>query len=86
MQIVSRDTTKVKGRISITRTDGKKSSYAFQGTAKGLKIEFVTEKVGSFQQHFVGTHRGADVVFDWDGMTDVGYPNTGTAKLAQKLR
>jgi hypothetical protein len=53
---------------------------------KGPKIEFVTEKVGSFQQHFVGTHRGADVVFDWDGMTDVGYPNTGTAKLAQKLR
>jgi hypothetical protein len=86
MTIDSRVNNKVKGRISITRIDGKTSSYAFEGTARGPRIEFITEKSGSFQQHFVGKYSGNEVAFEWDGMTDKGYRDVGTAKLEQKRK
>jgi hypothetical protein len=86
MTIASRKINKVSGRIAIKRVDGKTTSYLFQGTAKGLRIEFVTEKLGGFQQHFAGKYNGNEVVFDWDGMTDKGYRDSGTAKLEQQLK
>ena len=46
MTIESRKINKVSGRIAIKRPDGKTTSYLFQGTAKGPRIEFVTEKLG----------------------------------------
>jgi hypothetical protein len=84
MKITARERTKVKGQISIRRIDGGVTTYAFQGTTKGPRIEFVTEKLGTFQQHFVGKFNGTDCSFEWDGMSDRGYPTKGTANLAPK--
>lgn len=86
MRITSRDKDKIKGEIDITRADGKLSTYAFDGTVRGMNIQFKTEKSGFFQQTFTGKYDGKKVALTWNGTSEQGGSVSGTANLEPKLK